>query len=579
MSILNEGAENNLDTIITSYRDNLTYKAKDSDLVAAINKAIEESKTLKEKMDNIGKMNKLYWKVGTNKDLTRLHPKKAKIVNNRIFTDIETAIPILTAEPPEPTIIGQIDNKSRIILETGLEIAYEVKYKIQQKLQQLARQWFMSRMGVWKYRWDKGFTTEVVLTRKIGLDSRATLKDNCEYIYEELEDTIENITAKFPSKKKDIENIFGKDHPKTKIKYLEFWGDNGKWVCWKLRDIILDKKKNPNFDYEDENNNIFNDPQFPYIFLNVFATGDETGMYDETSLVEQAASLQEGATQEKQQILDLNEGQKRVWTASGEAMSAKIFQELINKTGDLGVYMDRKAPVGGLQQVQSGKPDASLFNDVASSLNEVDNTIGIHATTRGKEPERQETLGAQRLQMGADYGRLDLIVRNIEQAMEDWYNAYLHCLKVYSNEPELLSDGERVIELIGQDIPSNIMVMVKKGSTLPTDKQTKMENAIQLAKIDKIDPETMFEELGYDNPEERTQKLYQWLQATGKIQLPQPMPVAGQPGAAQGQGGGDQQKLQQVQRLKELLQKVKQLPPEEQAQAASQIEEVAKNIQ
>jgi len=136
-----------------------------------------------------------------------------------------------------------------------------------------------------------------------------------------------------------------------------------------------------------------------------------------------------------------------------------------------------------------------------------------------------------------------------------------------------------VIELIGQDIPSNIMVMVKKGSTLPTDKQTKMENAIQLAKIDKIDPETMFEELGYDNPEERTQKLYQWLQATGKIQLPQPMPVAGQPGAAQGQGGGDQQKLQQVQRLKELLQKVKQLPPEEQAQAASQIEEVAKNIQ
>ena len=241
-----------IDNLVTSYRQDLEYKAKDDDLVLAINRAIDESKGLKELIDEIGRVNKLYWVKGTAKDLSRFHPKKSKTINNRIFTDVETAIPILTSETPEPTIIGAPDNAVQEKIQKGLQIAYEVKYKMQQKLQCLIRHWFLFRIGILKYRWDKekGFVTENVLARKIGFDKRATsLHDNCEYFWEELEDKVENLIKKFPGKKQAIEDTVGKDRTRAKLKYIEFWGGSGEWVCWKLRNTILGKKKNLNFDY------------------------------------------------------------------------------------------------------------------------------------------------------------------------------------------------------------------------------------------------------------------------------------------------------------------------------------------
>jgi len=62
--------------------------------------------------------------------------------------------------------------------------------------------------------------------RNIGFDGRATgIYRDCEYVWEQLEDTQENLIAKFPKKKKEIEQIFGQDKtPKSKIRYIEFWG-------------------------------------------------------------------------------------------------------------------------------------------------------------------------------------------------------------------------------------------------------------------------------------------------------------------------------------------------------------------
>lgn len=563
-----------LEQAIISTRKNLEYDAKDEDLIVAINKAIQDSKPLKEKMDEAGRRNKMFWVKGTEKDLSRLHPAKSKIISNRIFSDVETAVPILTSEPPEPTVIGEnITNELQVMLQEGLKIAYEVKYKMQQKLQCLIRHWFLFRLGVIKYRWDKdkGFLTENVLPRKIGIDPRSTSLDNCEYIFEQMEDTFENIQSKFKSKKKELTNLFGDIDAKTKVKYIEFWGGNGAWVCWKLRGMILDKKKNPNWNYDDEESNIFDNPHFPYILLNVFALGDETGMYDETSLIEESIPLQEGVNQLEQQILDLNEGQKRVWVVSGEAMSEGQAQALVNKTGDLLCYLDRKMPVGGIQQVQSGKPDASLFNHLNHLLSEIDNVLGIHSTTRGERKE-QETLGGRQLLMASDYGRLDLIVRNVEQVMEEWYNAYLQMLKVYSVEAEVLSDGKTKVELIPQQIPSNILIMVKKGSTLPIDQRSKAENAIKLANL--LSPKTVYEEMGYPNPDQIFAEFVQWLQMTGKI-----MPQGQMQGQGQGQGQEDIA-VQQLMQLRQIIQspQFQQLSPEEQAEMTQKAEQIRQGI-
>jgi len=353
-----------------------------------------------------------------------------------------------------------------------------------------------------------------------------------------------------------------------------------------MRDKILDKMKNPNFDYKNEDKNLFKIPQFPYLFLNVFNLGDETGLYDETSLVEESRELQEGASQLERQILDLNEGQKRVWVVSGESMSEAKAQSLVDLTGDLLVYLDRKAPPGSVAQVQSGKPDASLFNHLSHILTEIDNVMGIHSTSRG-DRQTQETFGRSQLLVQSDYGRLDMIVRNVEQVIEEWFNSYLHMLRVYALEAEVLSNGTETVELIADEIPSTTMIMIKKGSTLPTDEVSEAKNAISLAQFGMIDPATLFEELGYTNVDKRTQDLYQWLTATGKIvpqqvqpqQAPQGQPQ-GQPNAPQGQTGDDQQKVQQLQRVQQLLQspEFQKLPPEKQKEMLNRAREVVQSI-
>ena len=87
----------------------------------------------------------------------------------------------------------------------------------------------------------------------------------------------------------------GVDNPKSKVKYVEFWGGNGEWVVWKFGRYILEKKKNPNFDYGDMggNNgqtfNLFKKPRKPYLTLSVFNLGKT--VYDYCSLDEQGKTI------------------------------------------------------------------------------------------------------------------------------------------------------------------------------------------------------------------------------------------------------------------------------------------------
>ena len=545
--------QDEFEEVILTERRSLEFRAKDEDLLRAINNAVFEAKSLKEIADKVGKKNELYWEKGTDIKPDTIHSKKANIVDNRIFMSVETILPMITSQTPEPSILGIRDNNDlREKLVKVLTIAYEVKQRLQLKLQSVIRHWFLYKIGVWKYRWDKGFITETVRPEKMGFDPRATEKDNCEYMFEWMEDSIENLMTKFPKKKKEIIAQYTKDKRKAKVKYLEFWGEGGKWVVWKLGGILLDKQKNPNFDYKNEENNLFKKPQFPYLLLKVFNLGKN--LYDDSSLIEQAISLQDSVNKRKNQISDLTDEQKKLIIASSRAISKQALQESIDKYGYMGLWLDN----GEISDVQvtGGQTDAYIFNDLAQSIGEIDNIMGTHSTTRGERKE-QETLGGRKLLTSADYGRVETIILNIEQLMEDWYNAYLHLLKVYSLEDSEFDNGEETIVLSREEIPKGTLVMVKKGSTLPVDKAARAEMAVKLAQFNFIDPLTLFEELGYGKAEERTEKLYEWLARTGKIQ----------PGSTGQQGVGEESPgIQQLATLRQIMtsEQFRSLPPERQ---------------
>ena len=513
--------DQNYENIVAAYRDDLKLSTPDKELIIAINEAVSKSKTLKEIMDSISKENKFFWKFGTDIDQSRWHPSRSKVVNNRIFTDIETAIPIITAEIPEATVIlgKNENNKIKEDIKKGLRYAYEVKFNFQKTLQKLVRSWYIQQVGILKYGWDEdsGFFIENKLSRNIGFDATATSLDDAEYVWEIIEIKMQGLIDKYKDKAEIIKEEAHTKDTNTKVRYMEFWGGNGEWRVVKFGDAILKKTKNPNFDYGDkevkaveadekagvkavegveskDGDNILEKPEFPYILLNVYNLEDNKSVYDDTGVIQQTKSLQEDANKGKQQISDLNEGQKRVWVVSG--IASKIAQKIVDATGDLMVILKNGKVKEQVGQVQSGKPDAAMFNNVDDSLKQIDNTIGMHNTTRGERGEK-ETLGGRKLLRGADMGRLDLIVRNVEQVIEKWWTVYLHMIKVYADEDgEVLRSEDDEIELKPENIPADIKLLVKKGSTLPTDEASRFEMAKELAGANMIDPMTLFEEMG-----------------------------------------------------------------------------------
>ena len=103
-------------------------------------------------------------------------------------------------------------------------------------------------------------------------------------------------------------------HMGTKCTYTEWWSD--KYCFYTFKNHILDKNKNPNFNYEkpildvDEDGavvqsvmpakNHFARPKMPYTFLSVFSFGKHP--HDDTGLIEQNIGNQNSISKRDAQI-------------------------------------------------------------------------------------------------------------------------------------------------------------------------------------------------------------------------------------------------------------------------------------
>ncbi|HHD92266.1 MAG TPA: hypothetical protein ENL06_01400 [Candidatus Portnoybacteria bacterium] len=550
----------NPNDIIVQERQLLEYKKKDDELIQGINNAIAQTMKVKAEKDKESKIREEYWKHGTElSTLKKIHPKKAKTRVNRIWSNLLTIIPYWVNRTPEPTPVApslKNDQRERVI--RALQNAWETDNDMKWITQKVVLHWLLYHIGVIKMRWNnelKGIETTVVHPEKIGFDPKATKMENCEYFWEILEDTAENIIKKFPKKKKQIKELV-RGELKTKLRYIEFWGGNGKWLAWKLGNIILDKKKNPNFDKK----GLFKKPQFPYIILNCYNLG--YSLYDDTGIIDQAIPLQDSLNKIERQILDLNEGQKRVWVASGEAISKEDFQKVLNQTGDLGAYFGRKIPQGGLQLPLAGKPDASMFNDIEHLLGEIDNVMGVHAALRGQYTPGMSKIGMRgyAMMINQDLAK-DLIVSRIEQLAENWFNMFIHLSLVYNSGDIKFNTPDETLLLTRDDIPLGLKIMVKKGSMLPIDKASRADMAMKLAQMQMEAPADVYNDLGYGDAETRLKHLDEFRQG-------QVVPTE------------NTQQGQQLQRLQKVLQspEFQKMSPQEQQAIVQQGRQVVEAI-
>ena len=309
----------------------------------------------------------------------------------------------------------------------------------------------------------------------------------------------------------------------SRISYQVWW--TNEYVFWRMGTVILDKKKNIFFDFgekeEEEvndfgeksivstNKNHFKKPQKPYIAMRIFNLGKQ--IYDDTSLIEQAMPLQDGLNKRKRQIDNNASDANGVWIGDSDKISAKEFAQFQGTPGEKVLIPGGAASLAR----ETGRPLPSFVeNDMIDNRNEIDNIFGAHSTLRGERQGGREAAASRLVLKQADEGRMGIISRSLESVSSDLYNWWAQLIRLFGAGGISAAGGQdlerRQIKITDKLVPQNVRIRVKSGSLLPKDKDTLKREALELWSRGALDPVTLFEKMGYSNPQESAKRLLLW---------------------------------------------------------------------
>lgn len=346
----------------------------------------------------------------------------------------------------------------------------------------------------------------------------------------------------------------------TKVKVWEIWftwydkTENGEYeriegVAWKYYKEILKKIKNPNWDWEGQKrtfkydvelkeddvrdamipmaegqmngemmgmpempgmrtetlyNNYFESPEKPFIFLNTELWGD--GPIDETSRVEQLVLMQYTLDERGKVVAEkLRNRTKHVFSKEG-GLKAEDIEEMDLNDPDEDILID-----GDVNKfhgtIPPDLPSAQEFKDYEDTRNRMFAKVGTFAT-RGEL--QSDTATTNQIGREADFTRADdLVEETINYAAEKMARAVLQMIKLrYTKEHYvriLGDDGNVIFQRVHRDMIEDGMEVQVTASG--TDKIKAERRAMDMAKMQLIDPFTFYKDIGASDPKGRTEKL------------------------------------------------------------------------
>lgn len=484
----------------------------DTELLAQINAWEQESDTVYGLLKRVWDENLNYYH-GIQTGVEKIYGKNSKAVENRIWMATETMIPIVTARLPEIVVQSlNPDEQSQMdAQDTQDVIGFEMERNgMQEKSERFVRDMIIKRYGVFKMPWNKeenDVGLQVIDPRRIRIPRYGKCLYDCAFLLEDLELSYEQAESFFGKDKaeelkkqnpeKDSEN---KKRKKT-FSVVEVWTND--FVAWKAGNLILDSKKNPYWDWENEKNNFLDAPRKPYVVKSIFET--EESIIGDTDYIQQTKSVQDNINIRKRQIENItSKVANPIMLIDSDVMSEEQAGAITNEEG-LILYGKDAANGSKVRFEAPGNVPAYLFNDLQLSRTEFDNIWGIHSTTRGERQGRETASGRQLLKQ-ADLGRIDLLGRQVERAMDEIAEFWVQLMKLFYTEDRIVSilgeEGVRFINNFNNSKIGNIRLVVKPGSTLPRDEVTIHDEALQLWQMKAIGVKTLYKMLRLPNMQE-----------------------------------------------------------------------------
>lgn len=459
--------------------------------------------------------------------------------DNRLFSATRAILSYATGRLAVPEILPSRSDDKYVRMARSIQMAlyqHSLEEQVDDKTRAAVLNLIVRKRGGLKLRYDPNagiygdLVTEVFNPEDIIVDRYAAYLDNPRKIYHRVRCTVDELVTKFPKKRAEILSCFnivqGRFTQMNKyVTYYECWftyldgqGKPREAVAWFLHDprqLILDKMPNPNWIYtgddeEDKQTNVLYCPPKPFVFFNHINAGHS--FIDETCLFEQAKPQQELLNKRLKQINDNADYANGRWIGSKRAWDQADMVKMVNKGSKTVGLVDADDVNKAFANVAAQAFPSYVYNTLNDAKGEVDTMMGTPSVFRGANPESQDTLGRD-MMVKQQAGMLqDDLVRAVSQGMERYYKIKLQMMRVYYTDDYWFQvkggDGKFDFVMLNSDtIDSNVRIGVQVDSTLPLDKEAIRANALQLARMNRIDQLTLLEDLGVPDPEIRTERF------------------------------------------------------------------------
>lgn len=491
-----------------------------------------------------GKSNKYLPKIAARQKANKLYYRgrqrsqdgeSAKVVpSNLIFEAEETFIPQALSKNPEPVVFSDNTDEGKTAsneLKTMLQYHADVLC-LRKKLGVMVRHWSIYFLGVVKHGWDdknKDIKTEIRKPQNLVLDPDGYIDEYGnfvgQFLGERIESTAKQLIELFPEHK---EYILIKSNGKlgTSVVRTEWWNDD--YCFTTFQDKVLDKHKNPYFDYgtpekssEGEGApatpatpglNHFASPKMPYTFLSVFSLQEEP--YDITNLIEQNIANQDRINDRDEQISrNLRIGNNSL-VLDGRHFTIETGEQAARAAEDGDPILD-PAGTDGVKRLPASDIPSAVFtaqeND-KTTLRSVFGTLGLTPN----QDNRQETARGQILDQSHDSSRIGGGIGDaLEQVADNIFNWWAQLYAVFYDVEHygaVMGNGRAVdyVSIINSNFNRRFVVSVSPNSMAPKDEISEQNLAVDRWGQKAIDPIGLMKALNVADPMEDAKRLVLW---------------------------------------------------------------------
>ena len=530
---LSNNVNNNEEGIVGEQLDELTLKLDEPELIDLSN-AREKAYSPYEGLLKPRQKENYQWYQGKQGTNSYLATNGKPIAANLLFEALETFLPATLAKNPEPVVYSdntELGNKLSQDVKTMLQYHAET-LAIRPKLKELVRTWSFDFLGVIKIGWDakiKEVSVEVIDSKNLIFDLPSKIDCYCDstsdVIGERKTCTASKLIDLFPEHKRYI-TVIVDGKLGTKIVYTEWWSDE--YTFYTFRGKVLDKAKNPHFNYKKGAYNHFAAPKKPYIFLNNFSSPEQP--HDVTNLLEQNIPNQNRISNRERQIdINLDRGNNSI------ALSGMYFNEQTAKQAAMALQKGNPVLVPGTDDVNKGMarfPAANIpsavFQALENSKNDLRSSMGVIGLTA--TPEKPDTtVGGMVINEQHDGSRIGGgIAESTERVAKAIFNWLVQMYGVYYTEKHFATvmgqmKAVEYITLINTDLSKQFTISIVPDSMLPKDDVSEANESMALWNAKALDPKTLLTIRDFPDAQKTAEQA--WLfqtnpQAYGALNFP-----------------------------------------------------------